>query len=193
MDLAAAVAEALAAAGEVFGPAPAGAPEPRWGALYCALDPSAEGAYATDIELIYEGYLLHYRDSRAVALGAGELETRLLAGDCFYARGLRGIAAAGDAAGVGLLARLMAACSYLRCAGAAFSDDDALWAYTTAGLVALHRGARPASVEALFDEVEAAFRASSADVPAAVRSAAARLDLHDREPLVRELADVAGR
>ena len=128
-----------------------------------------------------------------MALGADELETRLLAGDCFYARGLRGIAARGDAAGVGLLARLMAACSFLRSAGRDFADDDALWAYTTAGLVALHRGAQPASVEALFDDVEAAFHAPSAGVPVAVRAASARLDLPDSEPLSRELDAVAGR
>ena len=193
MDLAAGVAEALVAAGEAFGPAPAAAPEPRWGVLYAELDREADPAYATDIELIYEGYLLHYRESRALQLGAGELETRLLAGDCFYARGLRGIAARGDAAGVGLLARLMAACSYLRSTGATFTDDDALWAYTTAGLVALHRGAQAASVEALFDDVEAAFRAPSAGVPAAVRAAVTRLDLPDPEPLLRELDAVAGR
>jgi len=193
MDLSAGVAEALAAAGEAFGAAPDIAPEPRWGALYAELDPGADAAYATDIELIYEGYLLHYRVSRALALGAGDFETRLLAGDCFYARGLRGIAARGDASGVGLLARLMAACSYLRSARGTFSDDDALWAYTTAGLVALHRGARPAFVETLFDDVEAAFRAPSAGVPATVRAAAARLDLNDLEPLLRELDAVAGR
>jgi hypothetical protein len=193
MDLAAGVAAALAAAGEAFGPAPAAAPEPRWGALYAELDSAADAAHATDIELIYEGYLLHYRESRALALPAGDLETRLLAGDCFYARGLRGIAARGDAAGVGLLARLMAACSYLRSAGAAFSDDDALWAYTTAGLVALHHGADPADVEALFDDVEAAFRLPSAGVSAAVGVAAGRLDLQHPEPLQRELDGVAGR
>jgi hypothetical protein len=67
--------------------------------------------------------------SRAV-LAEEDLETRLLAGDC-YARGLRGIAARGRRRAVGLLARLMAACAYLRCAGTA--ADDALWAYTTAG------------------------------------------------------------
>jgi hypothetical protein len=194
MDLAAGVAAALAAAGEAFGTAPAASPEPRWGALYAELDPDeADVTYATHIELIYEGYLLHYRESRALALAADDLETRLLAGDCFYARGLRGIAARGDAAGVGLLARLMAACSYLRSAGAGFSDDDALWAYTAAGLIALHGGADPASVEALFDEVEAAFRAPSAGVPAAVRAASGRLDLQHPEPLLRELDAVAGR
>ena len=193
MDLAAGVAAALASAGGPFGPAPAAAPEPRWGALYQELDPGDDRAYATDIELVYEGYLLHYRESRAVALAADDLETRLLAGDCCYARGLRGIAARGDAQAVGLLARLMAACSYLRSTGASFADDDALWAYTTAGLVALHRGADPAGVEALFDAVEAGFNAPSAGVPAAVRAAAGRLDLQHPEPLLRELDAVAGR
>ncbi len=194
MDLATGVAAALAAAGEVFGPAPAAALEPRWGALYAELDAGADEAFATDIELIYEGYLLHYRESRAVALAADDLETRLLAGDCFYARGLRGIAARGDADAVGLLARLMAACSYLRSADASFADDDALWAYTTAGLVAQHAGAAPASVAMLFDAVEAGFRGSPpADVPAAVRDASARLALTDPAPLLRELDADTGR
>jgi hypothetical protein len=194
MDLAAGVAAVLSAAGEAFGPAPAAAPAPRWGALYAELGVGPGGgagadvaSYATDVELIYEGYLLHYRESRALALAAGDLETRLLAGDCFYARGLRGIAARGDAEAVGLLARLMAACSYMRSTGAPFAADDALWAYTTAGLVALHRGAAPAAVSALFDDVEAGFHEPSIDVPAAVRAAAERLDLDDRAPLRREL------
>jgi hypothetical protein len=193
MDVAAGVAAALVAAGEAFGPAAAAGPEPRWGALYVELEGDAGQACATDIELIYEGYLLHYRESRALALPAGDLETRLLAGDCYYARGLRGIAARGDAEAVGLLSRLMAACSYLRSTGAPFAADDALWAYTTAGLVALHRGAGPASVGALFDDVEAGFHAPAADVPAAVRVAAGRLDLSDLAPLRRELDAVAGR
>ena len=194
MDLAAGVAAALTAAGEAFGPAPAAAPEPRWGALYTELAAAGGEAFATDIELIFEGYLLHYRESRALALAADDLETRLLAGDCFYARGLRGIAARGDADAVGLLARLMAACSYLRSGGAPFAADDALWAYATAGLVAQHAGAAPASVAALFDAVDAGFRASPpTDVPATVRAAAARLALTDPAPLLRELDADTGR
>jgi hypothetical protein len=194
VDLAAGLAAALAAAGEAFGPAPAAAPAPRWGALYAALDADADDGFATDIELIYEGYLLHYRESRALALAADDLETRLLAGDCYYARGLRGIAARGDADAVGLLARLMAACSYLRSSGAALGDDDALWAYAVAGIAAQHAGAAPEAVGALFDEVDAGFHASPpADVPAAVARAATRLDLPDPAPLLRELEAVAGR
>lgn len=194
MDLAAGVAAALAAAGEAFGPAPAAAPEPRWGALLVELDPAADEDYAASIELVYEGYLLHYRESRAVALPAEDLQSRLLAGDVFYARGVRGVAARGDAEAVGLLARLMAACSYLRAAGSSFAADDALWAYTMAGLAALHSGADPASVSALFDDVEAGFHAAPpGDVLAAVACAAARLTLTDAAPLRRELETVAGR
>jgi hypothetical protein len=194
MTLAAGVAAALAAAGEAFGPAPAAAPEPCWGALYAELALERDEECATDIELVYEGYLLHYRESRAVALPAHDIETRLLAGDYFYARGVRGVAARGDAAGVGLLARLMAACSYLRAAAAPFTADDALWAYTAAGLAAQHAGDEPAAVAALFDDVEAGFRgASLAGIPPAVASAAARLTLTDAAPLWRELDAVAGR
>ncbi len=193
MSLAADVAAALAAAGEAFGPPPRAALEPRWGALYLELAPGDENL-ATDIELVYEGYLLHYRESRAVALPVGDLETRLLAGDCFYARGVRGVAARGDAAGVGLLSRLMAACSYLRSTGVSFAADDALWAYTSAGLAAQHAGDDPASVAALFDAVEAGFPAPEPGaVRAAVTSAAARLTLSDAAPLWRELDAVAGR
>lgn len=192
--ISAAVTAALAATGKAFGPPPAVAPEPRWGALYKELDPAGDAAFAVDIELIYEGYLLHYRESRALSLAAGDLETRLLAGDCFYARGLRGVAARGDAVAVGLLARLMAACSYLRAAAAPFAGDDALWAYTTAGLAAQHAGADPAPVAALFDDVDAGFhREPPPDVTAAVAGAVARLSLPDPAPLLRELEVVAGR
>jgi len=194
VDLAAGVAAALAAAGEAFGPAPAAAPVPRWGALYAALDADGDEVFATDIELIYEGYLLHYRESRALALAADDLETRLLAGDCYYARGLRGIAARGDADAVGLLARLMASCSYLRSVGAPFGDDDALWAYAVAGIAAQHAWVPPEAVGALFDAIDAGFHASPpAGVPAAVARAVPRLELPDPAPLLRELEAVAGR
>ena len=195
MDLAAGVAAALAAAGEAFGPAPAAAPHPRWGALYVELDDGADEAFAVDIELIYEGYLLHYRESRALALAADDLETRLLAGDCFYARGLRGIAARGDADAVGLLARLMAACSYLRSAGAPFAADDALWAYTTAGLVAAARrrraGVRRGALRRRRGRLPRRRRPPTCPPPS--RPRAARLTLSDPAPLRRELEAVAGR
>ena len=195
MDLAAGVAAALRGRRRGLRLGPAAAPEPRWGALYTELDAGADEAFATDIELIYEGYLLHYRESRALALAADDLETRLLAGDCFYARGLRGIAARGDADAVGLLARLMAACSYLRSAGAPFAADDALWAYTTAGLVRPARRRRRGVGRRALRRCRGRLpRAPPADVPAAVRGRAARrLDLPDPAPLLRELDADTGR
>ena len=113
---AAAVGVSLSAAAEAFG-ASAAPVELRWGPLFEDLDGQGETEYASAVELIYEGYLLHYRESRACLPGAAR-EHSLLAGDFFYARGLRLIAARGDAAAVGLLARLMASCSYLRSVGA---------------------------------------------------------------------------
>ncbi len=192
MDFAPGVAAALRDAGRSFGPARPAPPEPRWGALYAALDAAADPHIVVAVELIYEGYLLHYRESRAVLLEAGDLPTRLLAGDFFYARGLRGFAARGDADAVGLLARLMAACSCLRSSQAPFAADDALWAYTMGGLAAQHAGAGPAVVDALFDEVDAALGGPDpADVAGSVERAAGRLGLPDAEPLVRALAAVS--
>ncbi len=187
-DLTGLVAAALAAVGRDFGPPPAAAPRPRWGLLYSELDRGRDEGCAVDIELVYEGYLLHYRESRAVALAEDDLESRLLAGDCFYARGLRGVAARGDIHGVALLARLMAACSYLRSTGVPFHADDALWAYTTAGLAAQHAGDDPAVVAAAFDELEAGFHAESpVDVGGLVARAVPRLESCDPAPLLREL------
>jgi hypothetical protein len=187
VDATAGVAAALASAGEAFGPVPDAGLRPRWGALYARLDAAPGPEYVSAIELIYEGYLLHYRESRVFAPGPGDLAARLLAGDCFYARGLRSIAALGDVDAVGLLARLMAACSYLRHVEAPFADDDALWAYAMGGLAAQHSGVPPATCAALFDDIDAALGATAPDVPAAVATAVRRLGLTDPGPLLDEL------
>lgn len=201
MGLKAAVRAALAAVGEPFGAppiddlggAPEAAAEPRWGALYLAVGEAADEDFATAIELVYEGYLLHYRESRVLSLPGGDVATRLLAGDCYYARGLRGIAARGDIDAVGLLTRLMATCSYLRVAGAPFAADDALWAYTTAALAAQHAGASPAPAVALFDEVDRGLAGDAAlQVDAIVRAAACDLALRDTAALFAELDAAAG-
>jgi hypothetical protein len=181
---AAAVARELGAAVEAFGAPPAAAPAPRWGSLFDALDPAGDDEYVTAVELIYEGYLCHYRESRAAAIDAGDRAAALLAGDFLYARGLRLVAARGDAEAVGLLARLMAACSHLRSVGAPFAADDALWAYTMGGLAALRAGSPGAEAAALFDRLdETAVAGGPLDVPAAARAAAPRLGLRDAAPL----------
>jgi hypothetical protein len=186
---AAAVAAGLSAAGLAFG-LPAAAPAAlRWGLLFDALDGDGDDDYVHAVELIYEGYLFHYRQSRVSDTPAAERETTLLAGDFFYARGLRLIAARGDADAVGLLARLMAACSQLRSAGAPFADDDALWAYTMGGLAALRSGTPAATAAGLFERFDAAVGGGTAGrVRDLARTEARRLELRDVAPLERALS-----
>jgi hypothetical protein len=189
MTLAAAVSEGLAEAGAAFGPP---APQPaqlRWGLLFDELDGAGDVEYVRAIELIYEGYLFHYRESRVCASGAQACrENALLAGDFLYARGLRIVATRGDAAAVGLLARLMAACSCLRSVDAPFAADDALWAYTVGGLAALRQGAPGAAAVRLFELLDGSFAGGAeADVPALARDEARRLRLRDAAPLLLAL------
>jgi len=185
---AAAVAVGLSAAGLAFGPPAAAPADLRWGPLFEALD-GGDDDYVTAVELIYEGYLFHYRESRVSEAPAAARETTLLAGDFFYARGLRLIAARGDADAVGLLARLMAACSQLRSVGASFADDDALWAYTMGGLAALRAGIPAVTVAGLFERFDAAVaRGAAIDVPGMAREEARRLELRDAAPLERALS-----
>jgi hypothetical protein len=182
----AAVAAGLSAAGLAFGPPAATPAALRWGPLCEEL---GGGDYVTAIELIYEGYLFHYRESRVSRLPADARETTLLAGDFFYARGLRLIAARGDADAVGLLARLMAACAHLRSVGAPFAADDALWAYTMGALAALRAGTPAALAVGLFERLDAAVAdGAEVDVRGMARAEARRLGLRDAAPLERELS-----
>ena len=192
MFAAAVVTRELRAAGEAFGPPSVTPPVLRWGLLLAALDESIDTGYLTAIELIYEGYLFHYRESRLCDVAAGEPEPALLAGDFLYARGLHVIAACGDVGAVDLLARLMAVCSSLRSAKAPFSADDALWAYAVGGIVALHRGILLASIVRLFDELDAALADGAApDARSLARAYVPVLALPDPSILATELAGSA--
>lgn len=187
--LSAPVTEGLREAGAAFGPPVAAEPGLRWGLLFDELDGAGDAEYVRAIELIYEGYLFHYRQSRVCDCDAQDCrENALLAGDFLYARGLRLVSARGDAGAVGLLARLMAACSYLRSVRAPFAADDALWAYTVAGLAALRQGAEPAPAIRLFERLDEALGSGTpADVLRLVREEASGLRLRDAAPLLRVL------
>ena len=186
--LTACVREQLAAVGAEWGGAAPSSVFLRWGPLLTRLQPTAADDYIAALELIYEGYLVHYREGRCGGLPVGEPEAALLCGDVFYARGLRLIAARGDVVAVALLTRLMASCASLRDAAAPFAADDALWAYAVGGLAALSAGAPPATVERLFDDVDAALLAGlCVDVRALARQAAPALTLADPAPLLDEL------
>jgi hypothetical protein len=127
------------------------------------------------IELVYEGYLLHYRQSRVLASGC-PAETLLLAGDFFYAHGLRLVAGAGDIGAVALLARLMAACSFLRVQQAGFDMDDDLWELTALAVSAGDGSCRDAAAGAYdtLDELIAAGRTTGLPAAAAAGLRAVR-------------------
>jgi hypothetical protein len=188
------VRQELVAAAQALGvvePTPACEPALLYGPLFAELDDSGDATYPVAIELIYEGYLLHYRDTRVLAQPVS-CQAGLLAGDYFYARGLRRLAERGDVAAIDLLTRLMAACSYLRVAGAPFAADDELWSFTVAALAALCQGAAAAPALALFEEFERLVAdAALHELHHSVRQAATALPLACRGPLLRHLGGAA--
>jgi hypothetical protein len=177
-------------------PVPLNEQEGHYGSLYAALTGDAhedDTVYPLAVELIYEGYLLHYRQGRVASPGESP-RSGLLAGDYLYARGLRLIASQGDVAGVELLTSLMAVCSYFRSESLSFSYDDDVWAFTVAGLAALRQGCPGEPPAATFARVERAIATGAvAVVPRLVREGAAALHLRDAHPLEAHLSGfVAG-
>ena len=83
------------------------------------------------VEMIYEGYLLHYGRSRLFSQTDADLA--LLTGDYLYAAGLREICATGDLGAVGALAGLISRCARNQGDGKG-ADDAALWDETVATL-----------------------------------------------------------
>ena len=84
------------------------------------------------VEVVREGYLMHYREPRAFE-GMDE-DLRLLGGDAMYAHGLSRLAEAGDLEAVAELAELISRCAQAESEGRA---SDGLWA------AAAERLARP--------------------------------------------------
>jgi hypothetical protein len=83
------------------------------------------------VEMIYEGYLLHYGRSRLFSQADADLA--LLTGDYLYAAGLSEICTTGDLAAVDALAKLISRCARNQGDGAG-ADDPALWDATVASL-----------------------------------------------------------
>ncbi|HUR87161.1 MAG TPA: hypothetical protein VMY78_17670 [Solirubrobacteraceae bacterium] len=83
---------------------------------------------AAEVELavaaVHEGYLLHYGEARALALGDPDLE--LLAGDRLYALGLARLAELGDLVAIGELADVIALGAQAHAAGDA-DLEAAVW------------------------------------------------------------------
>ena len=129
--LADALVDAVPPDGDVFGPLVAAGE--RVG--------DAAGEYALLVESIFEGYLLHYGDSRLVA--SPDQDLLLLSGDYFYALGLSRLAALGDLEAVEELADLITLCAQAHAAGSGRTGgDDADTTVLTGGALGPGRACR---------------------------------------------------
>ena len=137
-----------------------------------AAGPRAEAdpaAYATVLEAVREGYLLHYGEPRL--LRGLDPDLALLAGDHLYALGLDRLAGLGDLEAVRELSDLISLAAQLhdesRPAPRARRELDALWLATA---VAVAAGGSVA-----LEEAKGLLRAGSADAEPALRNAAEEL------------------
>jgi hypothetical protein len=178
------IGDALRAVAAPFGGGGDDAPDLSYARLYTAVaGASDDDPYPMAIEFVYEGYLLHYRVSRVLGADA-TVQTRLLAGDQFDARGLRGVAAAGDLDSVMLLTRLMATCSWLRSEGLPPALDDDLWVLTVGGIASVATGGNAVAASRAFDEIGLAITRGRVErLPGIVRRGAAALYLREARPL----------
>jgi hypothetical protein len=108
---------------------------------------AAPDEYATLIESIFEGYLLHYGGGRI--LKPADPDLRLLAGDYLYAYGLDRLALIGDLEAVDELADLISLCAQAHAAGSSAPRTrrltGGLWALAA---LAIATGGWPAQAEA---------------------------------------------
>jgi hypothetical protein len=106
----------------------------------------APGEYALLVEMIREGYLLHYGEPRVV-IGAND-DLALLTGDYLYALGLERLAALGDLEAVRELSDLISLSAQIHAEVRSAGAGEALW---LASVVRVAAGAVPAHEEAKAD------------------------------------------
>jgi hypothetical protein len=94
---------------------PAASPELGLAAATGPRTAAAPGEYSLVVEVVYEGYLLHYGEPRLLA--GHDADLALLAGDYLYALGLDRLAALGDDLAVGILSDLISRCAQLHAEG----------------------------------------------------------------------------
>lgn len=118
---------------------------PSLGALVAEGDRTAAdaGEYTLVLEAIREGYLCHYGEARILADADADL--LLLAGDLFYAYGIRRLAGLEDLESVGILSDLIRIAADLHARGEAASAER-LWLIQ---ILALSCGSGPAHDELL--------------------------------------------
>ena len=111
------MAEIVAAAGPSLAPYGVAAPGP--GRFDGAL-----GDRLFVLEAVYEGYLMHYGESRAFR--GMDADLRLLAGDALYALGLARLAETGDLEAVAILSDLISGSAQAQAEGRP-DQAEALW------------------------------------------------------------------
>ena len=84
------------------------------------------GDYELLVELVYEGYRLHYRDGRGELVRPHDPDLALLLGDRLYALGLARLAALGDLEAVAELADVISLAAQAHAAGAT-GLAEAVW------------------------------------------------------------------
>ena len=144
-----------------------------------ASDPAA---YAAVVELVREGYLLHYGRPRMIA--GADADLALLAGDYLYAKGLRLLARLDDLSAVAELADLIAVSARIHADGEPLADlAGASWlaAAISIGVDDLPEGRAEAAKEAESGQSESLLRW--------VRAGAEQAGLEDR---LRAAAEAVG-
>ncbi len=123
------LAEIVAAADPALAPYAVAEPGPaRFGGV--------DGVRGFVLEVVYEGYLMHYGEPRAFA-GMDE-DLRLLAGDALYALGLSRLAEAGDLEAVAALSDLISRSAQAHAEGRP-DEAEALWESSAQALASTPR------------------------------------------------------
>lgn len=133
---------AAAAPKRPLAPSPSQPPSPAAVAAAGPRTRDRAGDYGLVVEMIYEGYLLHYAQARVVCTEDADLA--LLAGDQLYALGLARLVELGDLAAVSELADVISLTALAR----AEDDEDLADAVWAAGARAVGWGATPAHEQA---------------------------------------------
>jgi hypothetical protein len=146
--------------------APGAGDRPALGALAAAGPRARANApeIALVVEAVFEGYLLHYAESRL--FDGGDDDLALLAGDRLYALGLARLAELGDLAAVAELADVISLCAQAQAEG----DAELAGAVWEAGAAAIGWGA-----DAALQAAKASARGRRRGAADALRAAARRL------------------
>lgn len=110
-------------------PLPDQPPAPGYADILALASDTDADELGTGLEYIFEGYLLHYGQSRLLEPDSSGFN--LLAGDYMYARGLERVAALDDLFSIRVLAGLISLCSFYHCHGQNYAAAATTWLAAT--------------------------------------------------------------